>query len=51
MFVLRQDVRIGTEFEGWDRRRLIEHAQVLAEQLAIEDRSEKEDDAGSRPKK
>jgi hypothetical protein len=43
MFVERRDVRVGTRFEGWDRARLIEHAQVLAQQLAIEDRSEKED--------
>ena len=39
------DVRVGTRFEGWDRARLIEHAQVLAQQLAIEDKSEKEEDA------
>jgi hypothetical protein len=45
MFVQRQDIRVGTKYEGWDRAKLIEHAQTLIQQLAIEDRGEKEEDA------
>jgi|SoimicMinimDraft_4_1059732.scaffolds.fasta_scaffold153769_1 hypothetical protein len=40
MFAERKDVRIGTKFEGWSQEKLIEHAQTLAQQLAIEDKSE-----------
>jgi hypothetical protein len=43
--VERRDVRVGTKFEGWDRAKLIEHAKHLAQQLAIEDKSQKEDAA------
>ena len=39
MFTERKDLRIGTGFEGWDRAKLIEHAQTLIQQLAIEDRT------------
>ena len=45
MFVERKDVRIGTRFEGWTPEKLVEHVQQLAQRLAIEDKSEKEDDA------
>jgi hypothetical protein len=43
MFTERKDVNISGKYEGWDRPKIIEHLQHVAEQLAIEDRSEKED--------
>lgn len=40
MFAERKDIRLGTKFEGWSQEKLIEHVQGLAQQLAIEDKSE-----------
>ena len=45
MFSERKDITINSKYEGWDRPKIIEHLQHVAEQLAIEDRGEKEDDA------
>jgi hypothetical protein len=43
MFTERKDVNISGKYEGWDRPKIIEHLRHVGEQLAIEDRSEKDD--------